>query len=190
MFLINNKIEKNNLQHFNFFSWKFRGYFLSELIGQLFAEKIQMNAIIVEYPGYSIYNAPKNAEVMCYDSLKVYSFIQGFFNLKDEDIFVLGRSIRTGPAVYLASDKKSQGLILISPYKSIKSFKGGFLWFFLLDIFKSIDIIGKVTFPILFIHGRNDNLIDYTHSGELLDKLKKMSNLSDSDKNSNNKIYK
>jgi esterase/lipase len=167
-----------------FFHGNSEDIFLSELIGQLFAEKLQMNVIIVEYPGYSIYNAPKNAEVMCYDSLKVYSFIQDFFNLKDEDIFVLGRSIGTGPAVYLASQKKPQALILISPFKSIKSIKGGFLGFFLLDIFKSIDIIGKVTSPILFIHGRNDHLIEYTHSEELLDKLKKMSNLSDLDKNS------
>lgn len=167
-----------------FFHGNSEDIFLSELIGQLFAEKLQMNVIIVEYPGYSIYNAPKSAEVMCYDSLIVYSFIQDYFNLKDEDIFVLGRSIGTGPAVYLASQKKPQALILISPFKSIKSIKGGFLGFFLLDIFKSIDIIGKVTSPILFIHGRNDHLIEYTHSEELLNKLKKMSNLSDLDKNS------
>lgn len=164
-----------------FFHGNSEDIFLSELIGQYFAEILQMNVIIVEYPGYSIYNAPKNAETMCDDSLVVYSFIKNYFNLKEDDIFVLGRSIGTGPAIYLASKKKPQGLILISPFKSIKSIKGGFLGFFLLDIFKSIDIIDKVTSPILFIHGKNDHLIEYTHSKELndkLDKLKKKSNIS------------
>jgi esterase/lipase len=167
-----------------FFHGNSEDIFLSELIGQLFAEKLQMNVIIVEYPGYSIYDAPKSAEIMCYDSLKVYSFIKKYFNLEDDDIFVLGRSIGTGPAVYLASEKKPKGLILISPFKSIKSIKGGFLGFFLLDIFKSIDIISKVSSPILFIHGKNDHLIDYTHSEELLsEKLKKISDFSELRKN-------
>ena len=167
-----------------FFHGNSEDIFLSELIGQYFAEKLQMNVIIVEYPGYSIYNAPKNAETMFDDSLVVYSFIKKYFNLKDDDIFVLGRSIGTGPAIYLASNQKPQGLILISPFKSIKSIKGGFLGFFLLDIFKSIDIIDKVTSPTLFIHGKNDHLIEYTHSKELLAKLKKKSNISFISKNS------
>ena len=152
--------------------------FMSELIGQYFSEKLKMNVIIVEYPGYSIYNAKKSAETMCYDSLIVYSFIKENFKLTDEDIYVVGRSIGTGPAVYLASKNKPKGLILISPFKSIKSIKGAFIGFFLLDIFKSIDIIDKVTSPVLFIHGKNDHLIDYSHSEELLEKLDTYSDLN------------
>ena len=58
-------------------------------------------------------------------------------------------------------------LFLISPFKSIKSIKKAFLSFFLKDIFKSIDIIDKVNCQIFFIHGKNDPLIDFSHSDEL-----------------------
>ena len=150
-----------------FFHGNTEDIFNSELIGQYFSEQLKMNVIIVEYPGYSVYKSEKNAEVMCLDSLIVYDFIKNRFNLTHEDIFVIGRSLGTGPAVYLASKKKLKVLILISPFKSIKSIKGAFIGFFLLDIFKSIDIIDKVTCPIQFIHGKNDTLIDCSHSEEL-----------------------
>ena len=161
-----------------FFHGNSEDIFMSELLGQYFSEKLKMNVIIVEYPGYSIYNAEKSAETMCYDSLIVYSFIKDNFNLSDDDIYVLGRSIGTGPAVFLSSKKKPRGLILVSPFKSIKSVKGAFIGFFLLDIFKSIDIIDKVTSPVLFIHGKNDHLIDYKHSEELFQKLDTYSDMN------------
>ncbi len=37
-----------------------------------------------------------------------------------EDIYVIGRSIGSGPAVYLAANKPVTILILISPFDSIK----------------------------------------------------------------------
>jgi esterase/lipase len=154
-----------------FFHGNSEDIFISELFGQYFAEKLKMNVIIPEYPGYSIYDEEKSAETMCLDSLIVYSFIKETFKLEDDDIYVIGRSIGTGPAVYLSSKKRPKGLILISPFKSIKSVKGAFIGFFLLDIFNSIDIIDKVICPVLFIHGREDQLIDYSHSEDLMLKL-------------------
>jgi len=189
-----NKGKKNNIENYIpclfiqevnqsskfiiFFHGNSEDIFNSELIGQYFAEKLKMNVVIVEYPGYSIYNEEKSAETMCLDSLIVYTFIKQKFNLNDEDIYVIGRSIGTGPAVYLASKKKPESLILISPFKSIKSVKGAFIGFFLLDIFNSIDIIDKVTCPVLFIHGKDDHLINYSHSEELLDKLDTMKDIN------------
>ena len=137
-----------------------------------------MNVIIVEYPGYSIYFSEKSAETMCEDSLIVYDFIQKTFNAKTEDIYIVGRSLGTGPAVYLASKKTPKNLFLISPFKSIKSIKNAFLSFFLLDIFKSIDIIDKIKCQIFFIHGKNDTLIDFHHSEELFSKSENISNLN------------
>jgi fermentation-respiration switch protein FrsA (DUF1100 family) len=39
--------------------------------------------------------------------------------------------------------------------------------FIIADRFKNIDIINKVTCPLLLIHGQRDNLIPFTHSIEL-----------------------
>jgi hypothetical protein len=56
-----------------------------------------------KYPGYSIYKAEKNEEIICLDSLKIYSFIREKFKAKDEDIYIVVRTLGDGPAVYLAS---------------------------------------------------------------------------------------
>ena len=144
--------------------------FSSELFCQYFSEKLKMNVLIVEYPGYSIYESKKSAQTICEDSLIVHKFIKDKFKTKDEDIYIVGRSLGTGPAVYLASKVNPKSLFLISPFKSIKSIKNAFISYFLLDIFKSIDIIDKINCQIFFIHGKNDPLIDYSHSQELLSK--------------------
>ena len=74
--------------------------------------------------------------------------------------------IGTGPSVYLATLRTPKALILISPFKSIKSIKNKFISLFLLDIFKSIELIDKVSCPVLFIHGKNDHLISIINTPE------------------------
>ena len=80
-----------------------------------------MNVIFVEYPGYSIYSAEKSENIIYDDSLIVYEFIIKKFDLKDENIYIIGRALGTGPAIYLSSIKNPKALFLISPFKSIKS---------------------------------------------------------------------
>jgi hypothetical protein len=58
---------------------------------------------MINIQGYFIYKAEKNEEIICQDSLKRYSFIREKFKAKDEDIYIVGRSLCTAPAVYLAS---------------------------------------------------------------------------------------
>ena len=114
--------------------------FSSILFCQYFSEKLKMNVLIVEYPGYSIYESQKSTQTICQDSLIVHKFIKDKFKKKDKDIYILGRPLGTGSAVYLASKVIPKSLFLISLFKSIKSIKNGFISYFLLDIFKSIEI--------------------------------------------------
>ena len=152
-----------------FFHGNSEDIFISELLGQYLSEFLKMNVIIVEYPGYSIYDEKKSADIICEDSRIVYKFVKEKFNLEPNDIYVLGRSLGTGPATYLASKEKINSLFLISPFKSIKSIYGIFSKLLLLDIFKSIEIIKDVTCPLKIIHGKKDNLIDPGHSKELME---------------------
>ena len=162
-----------------FFHGNAEDIFSCELFCQHLSEYLKMNVVIVEYPGYSIYKSDIGESIIYDDSKKVYDFIINKFKLKYEDIYIAGRSLGTGPATFLAKEKKSKSLILISPYKSIKSIKNCFYSYFLLDIFKSIDIIHKVLCPIIFIHGKKDNLIDFNHSKDLNSKAKKNKNKND-----------
>ena len=90
-----------------------------------------------------------------------------------KDIVICGRSIGSGPAVFLSANRKPSSLILISPFKSIQETAAsivGVFKFLIADRFKNYELISKVTCPTLFIHGQNDNLISFSHSVDLSQK--------------------
>ena len=99
---------------------------------------LRINMMAVEYPGYGIYEDPDgpSEEKIFSDADLVYSFVQMMSTLKEKDIILLGRSLGSGPATYLAANNEPGGLILMSPYTSIKSVangKVGFLSFLLAE---------------------------------------------------------
>jgi acetyl esterase/lipase len=80
-----------------------------------------MNIFIVEYPGYSIYKADKNAETVLEDSVAVFDFLTETLKVDSENIIVFGRSIGSAPATYLCSERKPGALILMSPFTSVRA---------------------------------------------------------------------
>ena len=125
---------------------------------------LHMNILIVEYPGYSLYNKEPNTDELLNNTTIIYDFIKEKFQLKDKNIFIFGRSIGTSPAIYLASVRKPNALITISAFTSIKAVADnlvGFLKVLVKERLISIDYIKKVTCPILFIHGQKDPLIPF-----------------------------
>ena len=94
---------------------------------------------------------------------------------KEKDIIICGRSIGSGPSIFLSSQRSPGAVILISPFTSIcqvvKSLVG-FMNLFIKDRFVNINIIEKVTSPILFIHGQNDDIVPFQHSIDLSKKCK------------------
>ena len=133
-------------------------------IGDELCQKLHMNVIIVEYPGYSIYHEDPNTEEILNNTTLIYDFIKEKFKINDKNIFIFGRSIGTSPAIYLSSIRKPNALITISAFTSIKSVADnlvGFLKILVKERLMSIDYIKNVTCPILFIHGQKDPLIPF-----------------------------
>ena len=141
----------------------------------LLRSALPYNTVAIEYPGYSIYYSEKSAEAVEEDSLLVYDYFTKIVGVSGKDIVLIGRSIGSGPAVYLSSNREVGGLVLVSPFTSIQETASvilGFFKFFVAERFKNIDRIENVTNPTLFIHGQKDNLIAYNHSIQLSKKVK------------------
>ena len=65
---------------------------------------LEINVIAVEYPGYSLYKSKKvNKENIKNDSLDIIYFLNNVCNIKNKNIILMGRSIGTGPVIYLSS---------------------------------------------------------------------------------------
>ena len=139
----------------------------------------KMNLLIPEYPGYSIYKTSQPSSKKCLeDSLIIYDFcLKNIKNISEKKIFIFGRSLGTGPAIYLASQRKPAGLFLLSPYTTFaavgKKFHEKDFYNKLTQHFRSIDFIDKVECPIFFCHGKNDKLIYFKESIELFEKCDK-----------------
>jgi esterase/lipase len=106
----------------------------------------------------------------------IYDYVlKNMKNITEKNIYVLGRSLGTGPAVYLSSKRNPAATILISPFttyaavgKPDEEDKE-----FLLTQFRSIDYVDKINNPLLIIHGKIDPTINYNEAIQLYEKAGK-----------------
>lgn len=144
-----------------------------EFYGLDFRSYLNMNIIMVEYPGYSIYQWEKTEHKTIFsNALIVYDWIKKTFNASDNQIFVCGRSLGTSPAIYLSSKRNPRALFIISAFFSLKNIGKDYHASLLFEeILNSYKYIKDVICPILLIHGKKDNLIKYEHSIELKEEI-------------------
>ena len=128
------------------------------------------HVISIEYPGYSLYYEDKSSDTIEVDSLLVFDFFVNALEVNPKDIAIIGRSIGSGPGVYLTANRNPAALVLISPFKSVRDTAEhilGSLKFLVSDRFINIKVIKDVTCPLLLIHGQADKLIPFQHSVDL-----------------------
>lgn len=141
----------------------------------MLVENKKINVLVVEYPGYSIYESPISTKKSLEDSLIIYDYIINHIkNITEKNIYILGRSLGTGLAVYLSSKRNPAGVFLISPYTTFadvhKKRHTEELYKDLSKHFRSIDYIDTVKSPLLIIHGKKDDLIDFNDAIKLYEK--------------------
>ena len=155
--------------------------FQIENYGLDFRSYLEMNVILVEYPGYFLKSEnSSDPNIFFGNSLIVYDWIKSTFKASDNQIFVCGRSLGTSPSIYLSSHINPKALFLISAFTSVRNVGSDkYLSIFVEQIFKSIDYIEDIKCPILFIHGAKDNLVSYHHSEQLRLKAKKNNDATD-----------
>jgi len=142
-----------------------------------FSEQYNINILIPEYPFYSMYkyHIPSSKTILD-NSIIVYDYVlKNMKNITEKNIYVLGRSLGTGPAVYLSSKRNPASTILISPFTTFAAVgkpdeedKK-----FLLTQFRSIDYIDKINNPLLIVHGKIDSIINYNEAIQLFEKAGK-----------------
>ncbi|EAR99838.1 alpha/beta superfamily hydrolase (macronuclear) [Tetrahymena thermophila SB210] len=135
-------------------------------------QTMEINIIGVEYPGYGTYktNQSCTADLIQEDAQYVFDFVTQQLKFELKNIILLGRSIGTGPATYLASKHQVGALVLISAFTSIRGIVEDFAWFFkyiIKERFNNLENIKKVSSPTFFLHGKKDSLISYKQSQTL-----------------------
>jgi len=122
----------------------------------------------VNYRGYGGSTGTSSEAALFSDALAVYDSIHE----KHGHIFVIGRSLGSGVAVYLAANRKVDKLVLVTPYDSIenvaqKRFRIFPVSLILQDKFDSASRVQNINAKTIAIEAENDEVIPRANSDAL-----------------------
>jgi len=128
------------------------------------------DVFIPDYPGYGKSSGTIRSQQQLLDAVQAaYNYIKSIY--QENQIVILGYSIGTGPAAWLASTNRPRKLILLAPYYSLTDeattlypFLPGFILKYPIPTYQYIQ---RVKAPITIVHGDRDELIDHSASVRL-----------------------
>ncbi|MEM7799434.1 MAG: alpha/beta hydrolase [Chloroflexota bacterium] len=125
--------------------------------------------LLIEYPGYGHAPGTPGKEAIISTALSGYDWLAAQPTIDPNKIYLLGHSIGSGAVNAIAAERPTQGMILLSPFASVRRLaRERYLPPFLVkDDFNNIDVVRDYPQPILLMHGTADTLIPYTHSESL-----------------------
>lgn len=127
------------------------------------------------HPGYGKSTGKPSQFSLYNNALLIYDLVVEKYQLSADDIIVVGRSLGSSVATYLAANRDVAGLILITPFDSIENIAAKQYKFFPVKLllkhqFSTIDYISMVKNPILMLAAYEDEII----ADENLQNLRKM----------------
>uniref|UniRef100_A0A6A7G9Q5 Alpha/beta superfamily hydrolase n=1 Tax=Hirondellea gigas TaxID=1518452 RepID=A0A6A7G9Q5_9CRUS len=135
---------------------------------RMLRDNLKCHVLAIEYPGYGINAGVSTETSVNADFTTAFHFVLSDMGFRLEDILLFGRSIGSGPCCQLAARHKVGGLVLVSPFSSIRDMTrhlaGRVAAALVADRFSNIQAIMKVEVPLILIHGLADKLIPYSHS--------------------------
>lgn len=125
---------------------------------------------MIDYPGFGKTTGSRSEKIMEKQAVMMYDMA-----LKEtgtNSIIIYGKSIGTGVASFVASNRNCRQLILETPYYSIPSLAGHYfpiypVRFLLKYSFPIHDYLKRVRSPITIIHGTRDEVVPYKQSSML-----------------------
>lgn len=125
-------------------------------------EDIQAASLFVAYRGYGPSSGRPGEKALYGDGLAVLDDMINRYS--PANITLVGRSLGSGVACYVASHREVQGAVLITPYDSIVNVaRSSYPWLpvslLLKHRFDSLGHLGRIRCPVLVIYGGRDRVI-------------------------------
>lgn len=131
---------------------------------------------MIDYRGFGKSTGSLSEEGVYTDAEAAYVYLVHTKGYAPHQIILYGRSIGTGIAAELATRHAVKGLVLESPYASLKKLANEKVPFLLPSLllrfrFDTISKMKGIHCPVIFIHGTQDTLIPMAHTEALYDAL-------------------
>jgi hypothetical protein len=129
--------------------------------------------LLVNYRGYGLSDGRPSETTLYRDAVALYDRATARADIDSRRVVVLGRSLGTGVATYLASQRPVAGVVLISPYDNLVEVARGVYPFlpvdrFLRHRFDSAARAGLIHAPLLALVAARDNVIPPERSQNLV----------------------
>ncbi|MGI5880928.1 MAG: alpha/beta hydrolase [Syntrophomonadaceae bacterium] len=131
--------------------------------------------VLMNYRGYGQSNGSPNEKHLFSDAVQIYDYFSTRQEAESVPIVVMGRSIGSGVAVYLAQNRPVAGIILSTPYDSLLSVTKEKIPIYPIDFmlrnrFDSLGRAASINKPVLFLTAEKDRLIHPAHAETLAGK--------------------
>jgi hypothetical protein len=128
--------------------------------------------VAVEYRGYGGSTGTPSERGLIADAEAAYAFAAARYST--QQIVLWGESLGSGVAVALAAEKPVGRVILEAPFTSAAAVGAKHYWYvpvrlLMTDQFRSDERIGKVSAPLLILHGVKDQIVPYAMGEHLFD---------------------
>lgn len=129
---------------------------------------------LINYRGYGFSEGKPTQDNLFADSKLIYDYFAQRSDIDKNKIVVLGRSLGSGIAVYLAAQRSLKAAVLVSPYDSVlhiaqTEFFFAPVSFLLRHPFDSLSYAPAIKIPLLCLVAQGDSTIPVRHSKILFD---------------------
>jgi uncharacterized protein len=127
----------------------------------------------MNYRGYGGSTGKPSESGLIADALALFDRV----HVDHPQIIVIGRSLGSGVAIHITSERPVERLVLVTPYDSLLTIAAGQFGFFplrwlMLDKFESWRYAPKITSPTQLIAAQNDEVIPYASTKSLYDRFR------------------
>lgn len=124
---------------------------------------------LINYRGYGGSTGTPSEAVLYGDALRIYDEVSP----RHRELAVIGRSLGSGVATYLAVNREISRMVLVTPFDSIENVaqkKFPFLpidWI-LSDSYHSMARVGEINIPVMILVAENDRIVESWSSDNLI----------------------
>ena len=147
-----------------------------EVSGQIFdADRYApFSVAALNYRGFGLSGGPPSEKALFDDALRIYDHLAAREDIDGERIVVFGRSLGSGVAVHVAAERPVAGVVLVSPYDSVRNVAQNLYPFAPIGLllrhpFDSLARAPTLRMPVLMLAARDDAAIPSKHSRRLFD---------------------
>ncbi len=129
--------------------------------------------LFVNYRGYGNSDGKPTQDLLFEDALFIHDYIVKTENINADSIILMGRSLGSGVAVYVAKHREVGGVVLVTPFDSVTNLAKRHFPIFPVGIllkhrFESTALASDIMTPAISIMGSNDGIVPNKHSMDLV----------------------